>query len=180
MRRLTLEEADTVNESSRGDGDRPTYFNSRTGADEEISASFEAYLILTPISTRSSVSGFLQTILDNDPNQVDVRDQLLTEFFEEEKRNELEGQRMYEQLTEYYDQVRTSFAASLEGFEDVTEATLLQESLTRSMGSIVASRDRHTYNYSALSVLASRHEESGAGSQEQENRSWVRVLVEYD
>jgi hypothetical protein len=178
MRRLTLEEADTVSSSARED--RPTFFNAQTRASESISQEFEAYLILTPISVRSSVSSFFQTILENDPNQIDVRNQLINEYLEEEQRNELEGQRMYQQLTEYYDQVRTNLTASLDGFEDVTEATLLQEALTKSMGDIVAARDRHTFNYAALSVLASRVESGGAADFDQELQAWVRVLVEYD
>lgn len=180
MRTLTLEEAATVTDASRGDGDRPDFFNAQISSEAEISQEFEAYLILTPISTRSSVSSFFQVILDNDPNQIDVRNQLIDEFFEEEKRNELEAQRMYQQLTSYYDQVRSNLSASIEGFEDVQEATLLQEALTRSMGDIVAARDRHTFNYAALSVLSTRHEAGGAADFEQELRAWVRVLVEYD
>ncbi len=178
MRRLTLEEADTVASSVRED--RPTFFNAQSGQEESISTEFEAYLILTPISVRSSVSSFFQVILDNDPNQVEVRNQLLTEYLEEEKRNELESQRMYEQLADYYDQVRSDLSSSLDGFEDVTEATLLQEAMTKSMGDIISARDKHAFNYAALSVLASRFEASGSGDFTQELRSWVRVLVEYD
>lgn len=180
MRRLTLEEASTVEANSRDDGERPLLFNAQSDTEEEISPEFEAYLVLTPISTRSQVSSFLQIVLDNDPNQIDTRKDLLDEYLEEEKRNELEGQRMYSQLTEYYDQVRTGFSSSLEGFEDVSEATLLQETLTKSMGNIVSARDRHTFNFAALSVLASRHESEGAEDFRQELRSWIRVLVEYD
>jgi len=179
MRRLTLEEAERVGESAHGDGERPEFFNAQTDSEEEISPEFEAYLILTPISTRSGVSGFFQVVLDNDPNQIDTRNQLLDEYFEEEQRNELEGQRMYQQLTEYYDQVRTTFSASLEGFEDISESILLQEALTRSMGNIVSARDRHTFNYAALSVLLSRHQSEGAADFQQELRAWIRVLVEY-
>lgn len=178
MRRLTLEEAETVSESSRTD--RPDYFNIQTGQEEDISPEFESYLILTPIATRSEVSGFFQLVLDNDPNQIDVRGRLMDEFLEEEQRNELEGQRMFQQLTEYYDRVRERLSVSLDGFEDVAEAISLQESLTRSMGSIVASRDRHTFNYAALSVLLSRHQDEETTAFQQELRSWVRVLVEYD
>lgn len=180
MRRLTLEEAETVTSSAREEGNRPEFFNAQSRVSEEISQEFEAYLILTPISVRSSVSSFFQTILDNDPNQIEVRNQLIDEYLEEEQRNELESQRMYQQLTEYYDQVRSDLSSSLDGFESVAEATLLQEALTKSMGDIVSARDRHTFNYAALAVLASRVETGGAADFEQELQAWVRVLVEYD
>jgi len=180
MRRLTLDEAETVTASARAAGDRPLFFNATTLTDEEISQEFEAYLILTPISTRSDTSTFFQTILDNDPNQLDLRQQLLTEYLEEELRNETESQRVFDDLTQYYDQVRSNLAASLEGFEDVTEATLLQESLTSSMGDIVSARDRHHFNYAVFSVLRRRLENGGSATLSQELRSWVRLLVEYD
>lgn len=180
MRRLTLEEAETVTSSAREEGNRPEFFNAQSRVSEEISQEFEAYLILTPISVRSSVSSFFQTILDNDPNQIETRNQLIDEYLEEEQRNELESQRMYQQLTEYYDQIRANLSASLDGFENVAEATLLQEALTKSMGDIVSARDRHTFNYAVLAVLASRVETGGASDFEQELQAWVRVLVEYD
>jgi hypothetical protein len=180
MRTLTLEEAATVTDSARGDGDRPDFFNAQTDSEEEISQDFEAYLILTPISVRSNVSSFFQVILDNDPNQIDVRNTLINEYLEEEKRNELDAQRMYQQLTSYYDQVRSDLSSSIEGFEDVQEATLLQEAMTRSMGDIVAARDRHVFNYAALSVLSTRQETGGSADFTEELRAWVRVLVEYD
>lgn len=180
MRRLTLEEAEIVTSSAREDGSRPTFFNAQSRAEEEISQEFEAYLILTPISVRSSVSSFFQIVLDNDPNQIETRDQLVDEYLEEEQRNELESQRMYQQLTEYYDSIRSTFSSSLDGFENVTEATLLQEALTRSMGNIVSARDRHIFNYAALSVLASRIDSGGAVDFQQELRAWVRTLVEYE
>lgn len=180
MRRLTLDEVDVVAAGARGDGSRPTFFNAQTSSEEEISQNFEAFLLLTPTQIRSNVSNFFQVVLDNDPNQVEVRSDLFDEFMEEEKRNELRAQRMFSQLTEYYDRVRTEFSQAQEGFSDVTEVVLLQESLNRSLGDIVSSRDRHSYGYSVLSVLSARAESAGPSSHIQELQSWIRTLVEYD
>lgn len=180
MRRLTLEEVELVSSAARGDGARPSYFNVQSAAEEEISTNFESFLILTPLQVRSDLSNFFQTVIDNDPNQVEVRSDLLEEFLEEEQRNELRSQRMYADLTEYYDRVRDQFAQASEGFEDVTEVVLLQESVTRSLGDIVSSRDRHAYGHAVLSVLATRHSSSGNNSHTQEIQSWIRTLIEYE
>ena len=179
-RRLTLDEADLVTRQSREDGNKPELYRSVDETETEIGRDFESYLIVTPTSTLSSISSFFQVILDNDPNQVDLRDQLLSEFLEEEQRNENEYVRMYQQITELYDQTRESLSSSLEGFDDVEESALLQEAFTRSMGDIVSSRDRHTFNSSVLSVLSSRKDASGSSELRRELQSWVRVLLEYE
>jgi len=179
-RRLTLEEAEIVTRLSREEGDRPELYRSVDNTETEISQEFESYLILTPTPTLNSVSSFFRVVLDNDPNQVDLRNQLFSEFLEEEQRNESENQRMFQQLTDLYDQTRESLASSLEGFSDVEEASLLQEAVTRSMGDIVSARDRHVFNSSVLSVLASRQESSGSTELRQELQSWIRVLLEYE
>jgi len=180
MRRLTLDEAEQVSASAREPGERPTFYNATTRADEEISQEFEAYLILTPSSVRSEISTFFQTILDNDPNNVQLREQLLSEFLEEELRNASESQRVFSNLTEYYDSVRTSLSSSVEGFEDVTEVPLLQEATTSSMGDIVSTRDRHQLDYAVLRVLQTRAENGRSATLTEELRSWVRVLTEYE
>lgn len=180
MRRLTLEETELVSNSAKAEGERPQFFNASTQTSEEISQNFEAYLIVTPIATRSDTSSFLQTILDNDPNQIDIRQQLMFEFLDEELNDSIEAQRGYESLTEYYDLVRSSLASSIEGFEDVEETTLLQESLTSSMGDIVSVRDRHKLNSSIVSVLRRRLDNGRSATLTQEIRSWIRLLVEYD
>jgi len=179
-RRLTLEEAASVTQLAREDGSRPELYRSTEGTETEIGRDFEAYLILTPTSTLNSMSSFFQVVLDNDPNQVELRDQLLSEFLEEEGRNESENQRMFQEITELYDQTRENLASSLEGFDDVEEAALLQEAFTRSMGDIVSARDRHIFNSSAISVLQARKDAGGSADLRQELQSWVRVLLEYE
>lgn len=180
MRQLTLEEASKVTSAARTEAARPEFFNAQSSQDEVISTEFESYLILTPISTRNSVSTFFSTILESDPNQIDLRNKLLSEYIDIEKSNEQALKSASEQLTSYYDQVHTSFTNSVEGFEDVTEAVLVQEALTSSMGNIVSSRDRHVFNYAVLSVLSARLDAGNDTSLRKELQSWVRVLVEYD
>lgn len=180
MRRLTLEEAELVSNRSLPNGDRPTFFNANTQATQEIGVEFESYLIVTPIDTRSDVSTFLQTIQDNDPNQIELRNQLLFEFLDEEMSDEIQKQGNLDDLTSYYDRVRSTFSSSLEGFEDIDEASLLQEALTASMGDIVSARDRHKLNYAVLSVLRSRLDNGRSQTLSQEIRAWIRLLVEYE
>lgn len=180
MRRLTLEEAELVTSRSLPNGDRPLFFNASTQTTQEISPEFESYLIVTPLEVRSEVSSFLQTLADNDPNQVELRNQLMFEFLDEEMSDSIERQRNLEDITEYYDQVRASFSSSLEGFEDLAEVALLQETLTASMGEIVSVRDRHKLNYAVLSVLRRRLDNGRTQNLTQEIRSWIRTLVEYE
>jgi len=180
MRRLTLEEASTVSERSRDVGSRPSFYDASTRDFVEISSEFETYLILAPAQVKSDVSSLFQTVLDNDPNQAGLRSDVLTSFLDLESDNELERKRRFESLTSLYDDVRSRFITSIEGFEDLREVSLLQESLTTSLEGIVASRDRHEFNNAVIQVLKRRDGASGLSESRTESQAWVRVLTEYE
>lgn len=179
-RRLTAEEADQVSSAAREDGDRPQLFIASRGEEEEISSDFQVYLILTDISLRTQVANFFQVILDNDPNDLTTYTELLLEFVLQELGNAEIGTRNFNQLTEFYDDIRSSYSNTTDGFTDVNEVVLLQESLTNSLGAIVEQRDRLLFDTAALTVLQTRAEEGGSGDFRRELESWIRVLVEYE
>ena len=180
MRRLTLEESSLVSERSRGDGNRPSFYDSSVQSSVEISSDFETYLILAPAQVKGDVSSLFQTVLDNDPNQVGLRSDVLTSFLNIESNNEVERKRKFESLTSLYDTVRSGFVTSIEGFEDLREVGLLQEALTTSLEGVVAARDRHEFNNAAIQVLKRRDSASGLSESHTESQAWVRVLTEYE
>lgn len=179
-RSLTLEEAEKVSDQAKEEGSRPQYFSVPAGGAEEISKEFETFLIITPATVKSQIASFFQVILDNDPNENSTRDELLTEFLLEELDNETERIRLFDNFAEFYDEVREAYAASVDGFTDVAEVALLQEAITRSLGSISDQRDAHQFNYAVYSVLTQRKDADDPDSFEQELRAWIRVLSTYD
>lgn len=179
-RRLTAEEADQVSNLARGDGERPQLFIASTGEETEISSDFETYLILTESSIRTQIANFLRVILENDPNNLEVRTELLLLFIREEISNADRAKGEFAEVTEFYDQTRTAFSNTTDGFIDVSEVTLLQEALTSSLGPIAEQRDRLIFNTAALTVLQTRTEAGGSDNFRRELESWVRVLVEYE
>lgn len=180
MRVLTLDEAELVQESSRSDVDLPEIIDPASGIPEVIGREFEAFLILTPLNIRSGLADFFRTIIDNDPNKVATRDEILTDFLDEEEKNSLEMQKVYESFTSYYDQVREGVISSLDGFEDLKEVAWLQEALTNSLGNIISDRDRHMLNFAALQVLRVRHDSGRSQTSLDSLQQWVETLVEYD
>jgi hypothetical protein len=180
MRTLTAEEAERVSSQARGDGNRPELFSSLTATASEISEEFEIFLILTPVSVRNQIANFFQVILENNPNDLEDRADLLSEFLEEELRNDTESLRAFDNYTELYDQIRDSFSNVAEGFTDVGETSLLQEAINTSLGPLAELRDRYQFNYSVLNVLRSRAEASGNANFRSELQSWIRVLATYE
>lgn len=179
-RGLSADEASLVSAKARPDGQRPTLYSSVSDTEEEISSDFEVYLILTDPSLRNKVANFFQTILDNNPNDLDVRSRLLNDFIQEEIRNSQGKSQEFSSLTSFYDEIRSSYGATINGFTDIAEVVALQEALTLSLGPIAEQRDRLTFNYSALNVLLARANSSGSDSFTRELESWIRLLVEYE
>lgn len=180
MRTLSADEAARVSSQARGDGNRPELFSSLTLTAHEISEDFEIFLILTPVSVRNQIANFFQVILENNPNDLEDRADLLSEFLEEELRNDTEALRAFDNYTELYDQIRDAFSNVAEGFTDVSETSLLQEAINTSLGPLAELRDRYQFNYAVLSVLRSRAESSGNANFRSELQSWIRVLATYE
>ena len=179
-RSLTAEEADQVAQQARGDGDRPDLFIASRNSEEQISVDFEAWLIITDSSLRTQIANFFQTLLDNDPNDLETRTELLLEFLQEEIRNAQQFKEDFESITELYDTNRESLSGATDGFTDIAEVTLLQEALNNSFGPIVEQTDRFNFDYAALTVLQTRANGENASNFQQELESWIRVLAEYE
>lgn len=179
-RDLTVEEAGLVAQQARPSGQRPQIYTAATDSTAEISTDFETYLILTPISLRNQIAQYFQTIIDNDPNDLQTYSDLLTEFLEEELRNDTELMRAYNDYTSLYDQVRDAYSSSTDGFTDVDEVGELQVALTNSLGQLAEQRDRYSFNYAVLNVLRDRNNNSGRTGFVRELQSWIRALVTYE
>ena len=178
-RGLTVEEADRIAQQARGD-DRPLVFVAARNAEELISEEFESWLILTDAGIRSQVANFFQTVIDNDPNNLETRTELLQEFIREEIVNTAEYRHAFKDVTSAYSSTRETLVDAADGFEDVTEVTLLQEAMTSSLGPLAEQNDRYAFNYAALTVLQRRADGENLTNFREELESWIRVLSEYD
>ena len=178
-RSLTAQEAVTVGSKAKPEGQRPTYYSPTQGEDLEISSDFEVWAILAPSEVKRQISSYLQTILDNNPDEREVYNEILISFLQEDLSNTVAEATGYRDLTAFYDNVRSSYLTTTTGFLDNPEVSFLQNLLNSSLGSIIDRKDDLDFTYSAGSVLLSRAEAESSGSR-REIESWIQILGAYE
>ncbi len=177
MRQLTNSEAQTVRSRRREDGERPTYYNSGTGTETEISDQFEAFLILLSTGVKTEAVTWINAIANLMPDREEWSEALL-ETIQQQVSN---AQLLADDIgTTYsgYEQFRTNFR--IDGFEDIVEIGLMLDDLQIGMGEL-NDRARTAKHLEVISGLLEVRSDSETfdDSRLQQLRSWVTPLMTY-
>ena len=177
MRRLTNEEAETVRARRREDGERPTYYNSGSGQDTEISEQFEAFLILLAQGVKTEAVTWINAIANLMPDREEWNEVLL-ETIEQQIANARTLNDDVNTTYEGYESFRTNFR--IDGFEDIQEVGLFLDDLQVGMGEL-NERARTTKHLEVLSSILNVRASSEDFSDERlrQLRSWITPLMTY-
>lgn len=177
MRELTPEERQRVTENRKDTGSLPRYLDPDTGEELPISREFEAWLILTPVGVRANISQWLMQLARNTPHDV-AFDDLAMEFMEEEEEIALAENNEYDSSLSGYDQFRTSL--NVDGFQDVTELSILLAQTTSGLGRIGAARSSAVFAYSMALVNKAEMESRRVDENTRRSlRAWTQILLAY-
>jgi len=177
VRRLTNEEAQTVRDSRREPGERPVYFNSGSGEDEEISEQFEAFLILLSSGVKTEAVTWINAVASLMPDRDDWND-VLIETVEQQIANAQTLNDAINTTYEGYESFRTNFR--IDGFEDITEIGLMLDDLQVGMGEL-SGRAREAKHLEVLSAILNERatSEEFGDARLQQLRSWITPLMTY-
>lgn len=177
-RALTSEEALTV--AAKAKESRPYVYNSSTGALEQISKDFEAFLILSSAGVKSRAAQFIATILLFDINNLVVRNNLTKRWIDDEYSDldtEIEG---YQDILDVYDEIRPDLADATSGFEDVLEVNTLLEGIHLLLGDFAEQRDSLKYSKAIANVFKLKEQGTVPSELKREIESYSRALLSYD
>jgi len=175
---LTPKEAKKVDSLARPNGSRPYYYNSGSGILVEISADFEAWIILTPISVRARLANFLSAIINSKLNEWSDRADLLTAWVKNEISDLKTNIDNYGKIASTYDEIRNDVTTYSSGFESVDELNKMIGDLTLLVGDYIDRRDTLQFTKAVDNVLKERGNNM-AEDTKQEIQSWIRVLLDY-
>lgn len=179
-RTLDTQEAALVMRKAKGDIARPYYYNSATGNLEQISKSFETFLILAPPGTKARTAQYITTLLSFDLNNLPLRSKLLSRWLEDEIADITTEREGYQEILDIYDETIPQLSAAKRGFEDVEEVNNLLTSFNQITGEYGEQREALSFDRAVASVLSLR--EAGALPDElkRELQSYARVLLAYE
>lgn len=177
MRRLTNAEAEQVRSQRREPGDRPTYFNSGSGENAEISEQFEAFLILLSQGVKTEAVTWINAIANLIPDREEWNEVLLETIAQQIANAETLNSDVNETYSGY-EAFRTNFR--IDGFEDITEIGMLLDDLQVGMGSL-NERSRNAKHLEVISSLLDlRAQDTSYNSDRlRQLRSWVTPLMTY-
>jgi hypothetical protein len=142
-----------VDTKRKPEGSRPKYYNAATKKQTEISADFEAFLILQGGTNNSNTVRWLDECTDFTIRDLS-RDALAASAFRNEVNDAVNSQLELTSFISVFNTFRQKY--SLTGFERVVEAGLLLEDLQRQMNEIQGLIDtlKHRVQYASLGLKA--------------------------
>lgn len=157
---------------------RPSYFNAESGLDKQISADFEAVLILTDASSKQQAMTRLQEQTQATEDQ-QKRDALLIQALDQELDN---AEATLQELTtelQQFEQFQTSFISN-PSFKQVPEVGLLVRDLQLGVDETLLAKERTKHLAVVSGILRGRATTNGVSAElSKERDSWTGVLTAY-
>ncbi len=154
---------------------RPSFFNADTGLDQEISADFEAVLILLPATTKAEARQKFDA--QSQPvERIQKRDAVLAAALA------IDAENATAQMSELQQEIEQlqNFKAAFSKYAEVGEIGLLLRDAQLDMDETVARFEQAQNLKTVTNVLNEKLQNNGITDDlNQERQSWSRVLTEY-
>jgi len=176
---LTPDQQKTVNAKRKPDGQRPQIFNRLTGTNQEISADFEAFIILADQSTKLGACNWiaaLSTFKDLNIDKQDLLGQCLTNEFN--TTSDRTGQ-LSSDLAPYETFANSIKSTLAKGGQSIPEVQTLLTDSAFILGDLTEKLERSVNQQILNQLVKSLYADNSFSGMLQELQSMVPVLLSY-
>lgn len=175
---LTAQEVATVQQRQLDANKLPTYYNSATRANQQISRDFEAFLILSPDDLKTSAIDWIKKAVTLQQANKD-RDQLSALAFAQESLNATNKMNALDEHLADFNDFREKFQTQTD-FAGIQEVQTFLLDLQRVIEELASARDRAQFDGVASQVVQRADDRLLVDKDDiEELQSWTGVLSTY-